>query len=112
MTMTAIMLHHLHLARRHAVVILTSMAMALAGIPARAQSGTAARPLWTANGRPTRQALAVIGILGNVAARGLDPRDYDSAGLATMARTLDARSDSTQLARFDVALSRSVMRLL
>lgn len=107
------MLHNLHLARRNALAILASMTVALAGAPVHAQSaGAAARPAWTANGRPTRQALTVIGILGDVATRGLDPRDYDSAELATMARALDARSDSAQLARFDVALSRSVIRLL
>ncbi|HWG35153.1 MAG TPA: L,D-transpeptidase family protein [Gemmatimonadaceae bacterium] len=142
--MTAIMFHNLCLARRHAVAILASMTLALAGLPAGAQSssvgsfaeaaaraaaaagagfarrsslqqmysGTAVRPFWTANGRPTRQALAVIGILGDVATRGLDARNYGSAELATMAGTLDGRSDSTRLARFDVALSRSVIQLL
>ncbi len=138
------MLHNLPLARRHAVAILTSMALALTGLPVGAQSssvgsfaeaaaraaatagagftrrsslqqmynGTAVRPFWTANGRPTRQAMAVIGILGDVATRGLDAHDYASTELATMAGALDGRSDSTQLARFDVALSRSVVQLL
>ncbi len=138
------MLHNLRLARRHAGAILTWMTLALAGLPAGAQSssvgsfaeaaaraaatagagfarrsslqqmysGTAVRPFWTATGRPTRQAMAVIGILGDVATRGLDARNYASTELATMAGTLDGRSDSTQLARFDVALSRSVIQLL
>jgi len=123
------MLHNLPLARRHAVAILTSMALALTGLPAGAQSssvgsfaeaaaraaatagagftrrsslqqmynGTAVRPFWTANGRPTRQAMAVIGILGDVATRGLDARNYASAELATMAGTLDGRTGSFAL---------------
>jgi murein L,D-transpeptidase YcbB/YkuD len=130
------------LARRHTAAILTWIALALISLPAHAQTvsgtfaqaaaraaatprqgftrraalgqlyGAAARPLWTANGRPTRQALAVIGLLRDVATRGLEPRDYDPAKLATMARALDAPTDSTRLADFDVALSRSVIQLL
>jgi len=106
------MLHNLRLARRHALAILTSITVAVSGAPLHAQSsGGAERPVWTANGRPTRQALAVIDILGNVATRGLDPRDYDSAELANMARALSPSSDSTQFARFDAAMTRSLIRL-
>ena len=79
---------------------------------ARIYTGNAAHPLWTAQGRPTRQALAMIGILGSAASRGLDPRDYDASALAASAALLDASTDSAQLARFDVALSRSVVQFL
>ena len=90
------MLHNLRRARRHALAILASITVGVTGAPLHAQSsGGAERPVWNANGRPTRQALAVIDILGNVATRGLDPRDYDSAELANMARALSPSSDSS-----------------
>lgn len=73
--------------------------------------GDDARPLWTAAGRPTPQASATIAVLHDAATRGLDPRDYDADGLVAAARALEG-ADSARLARFDVALSRSVVRLL
>jgi len=78
----------------------------------RLYSAPDVRPIWTAGGSPTRQAAAAIRVLADIATRGLDPRDYDTATLAAMARSLDARSDSVQIARFDVALSRSMIQLL
>lgn len=73
-----------------------------------------AGPLWSAGGHPTRQALQVIALLEDASSRGLDPRDYAAGGLAASAAELEGRAsvDSTGLARFDVALSRSLLRFL
>ncbi|HEY0971525.1 MAG TPA: L,D-transpeptidase family protein, partial [Gemmatimonadales bacterium] len=73
----------------------------------------AARPLWTAGGRPTAQARQAMSILAGSEARGLRPEDY---GVARLRRRLDhlasARSPSDiDVARFDVELSLSLMRL-
>ena len=78
----------------------------------RLYAGDDPRPLWSADGRPTAQALALIPLLRDAADRGLDPRDYDADELADAARLLDASADSARLARFDVALSRSAVLLL
>ena len=71
------------------------------------------RPLWSAAGLPTRQALESIGILATADTRGLVPADYGADVLAALADSLSARSGPVaEVARFDVALSRAVVRLL
>lgn len=78
--------------------------------------GTA--PVWTVGGEPTRQALEAIELLARVASLGLRPADYDAGPLSESARGLANAAangriaDTTVLARFDVALSTSVLRLL
>ncbi|HET7458291.1 MAG TPA: L,D-transpeptidase family protein [Gemmatimonadaceae bacterium] len=69
-------------------------------------------PLWTAGGRPTAQATAALAILGEAASFGLDARDYDADRVSRAAATLADDADSATLARFDVAMSRSVVQLL
>lgn len=75
-------------------------------------------PIWTVGGEPTRQALEAIDLLAHVASLGLRPADYDAGPLAESARVLENAAangriaDTTTLAQFDVALSRSVLRLL
>jgi murein L,D-transpeptidase YcbB/YkuD len=77
-----------------------------------------AAPLWTLDGRPTRQALESIDLFRRVESLGLRPGDYDPELLAERARTLaDAAvrgrvAGAMELAQFDVMLSRSVLRLL
>jgi murein L,D-transpeptidase YcbB/YkuD len=73
----------------------------------------AARPLWSEAGLPTRQALESIGILATADTRGLVPADYGADALAALVDSLGARSGSVaEVARFDVTLSRAVVRLL
>ena len=73
----------------------------------------AARPLWSAAGSPTRQARETIGILARSDARGLVPGDYRAEALAELAEGLGAGPGSTaEVARFDVSLSRALVRLL
>ena len=74
------------------------------------------RPLWTANGRPTAQALALVAFLGSVDERGLRPADYGAGPLgreaAAAADAAAALPDASSAARFDLSLSRAAMRLL
>ena len=73
------------------------------------------RPLWTTSGRPTVQATAAVAVLTAAADRGLRPERYDASSLGSEASVLeraDAGDDDERVARFDVGLSRAVMRLL
>jgi L,D-transpeptidase YcbB len=66
---------------------------------------------WTRDGRPTFQAQAVIEALRTAVTKGLDPADYD--GALWPLRVLQLHKGSTSqrdLARFDLALTISVMR--
>jgi murein L,D-transpeptidase YcbB/YkuD len=72
------------------------------------------RPLWLADGRPTAVAHQAIGVLLAAGEKGLDPRDYDAAGLAATAERLAAHPTPVpdERADFDVALSVALVRLL
>lgn len=74
------------------------------------------QPLWTTSGRPTAQARAVIALLRAAEDRGLRAADYDAAPLgaewADLAAASPLVSDAPRIARFDLSLSRAVMRLL
>jgi murein L,D-transpeptidase YcbB/YkuD len=73
------------------------------------------RPLWTMGGRPTSQTLAVIALLDAAAARGLRPADYDALALGGRASALAGGGeppDAARLARFDLSLSRALLRLV
>jgi len=68
---------------------------------------------WVQNGALTPQARSIISVLQDAAARGLDPEDYDgSRWQARMAhlRPACAQPSDDDLARFDLALTISVMR--
>jgi len=62
--------------------------------------------LWSRGGRPTAQAQAVIAVLENASAKGLQPTDYDAGQWSTRIANLRADAD---VARFDVALTAAVM---
>src|SRR6185437_14416571 len=69
--------------------------------------------LWVADGRPTRQASAVIEFLGNAQQVGLQPDDYDARGLDDWAsRIVVAPAGLMETTRFDVSLSRSLLLLI
>ncbi|MEA2463975.1 MAG: L,D-transpeptidase YcbB [Acidobacteriota bacterium] len=61
---------------------------------------------WTRNGRPTPQAQAVIALLENAAAKGLEAADYDGGQWGSRVNAL--RNDNA-LATFDVDLTSAVM---
>ena len=65
----------------------------------RIYADTAARPLWTRDARPTPQAVAMVALLGDAAARGLDARDYDAAGLGAAAAAIDGHDARLERAR-------------
>ena len=67
-------------------------------------------PLWSRDGTPTRQALESISMLTASDAQGLAPTDYDADSLAAWASSLAATTST--VARFDVELSRAIIRLL
>lgn len=70
-------------------------------------------PAWVADGRPTPQAAAVVGVLGRVESFGLRPEDYDADGLADrIARLGAAPPGLTDRIGFDVSLSRSLLLLI
>ena len=71
------------------------------------------RLLWWADGRATAQAVEVIAVLDSTEAKGLRPSDYDAAARRRELAELTAQSaPPAAVAAFDVALSRSVLRLL
>jgi murein L,D-transpeptidase YcbB/YkuD len=73
------------------------------------------RPVWIANGRPTAQAVAAVALLADADARGLRPADYDAAALGSELAALVATAaplDAARLARFDLSLSREMLRLV
>ena len=66
---------------------------------------------WTRNGQPTLQAQAMIGALRSADTKGLDPEDYDGSRWPIRLSTLHQPGISERdLARFDLALTISVMR--
>src|SRR6202451_2821812 len=73
--------------------------------------------LWVQNGRVRPQGLAVIELLQNADAKGLDPEDYDGsrwqARLLKLGQNkLDQNPSEQDLASFDTALTVSAMRYI
>lgn len=68
-------------------------------------------PAWVANGRPTPQALAVIALLDAADAKGVNAVDYDATRWPERIAALP-RANPDGVARFDLALSASVMRYI
>src|ERR1051325_1452180 len=68
-------------------------------------------PAWLANGRPTAQAMAVIAILDAADTKGINAGDYDSTRWPERIRNLASANPDAQ-ARFDLALSASLMRYI
>ena len=74
---------------------------------------TERRPLWSVDGRPSHQAMAVMDVLGDAATKGLRASDYDVdevrlAGIGLAGDSATARA----AAMFDVALSGALLRLV
>lgn len=70
-------------------------------------------PLWTARGRPTGAAHALLDVLSTANDRGLEAEDYDASVLTALATTLDrGGADAEQATRFDAALTIGVLRLV
>jgi L,D-transpeptidase YcbB len=68
--------------------------------------------LWIQNGRVRPQGLAVIELLQNANARGLDPEDYDGSRWQSRLVKLDQKPSEQDLVSFDTALTVSVMRYI
>nr|WP_232313713.1 L,D-transpeptidase family protein [Sphingobium sp. TCM1] len=69
-------------------------------------------PLWLEKGRIGSQADALLALIDQSEADGLDPRDYDPGDLRRLIEEVDASDDPKLLARADLALSRSFARLV
>jgi murein L,D-transpeptidase YcbB/YkuD len=72
-------------------------------------------PLWVDDsGRPTRDAADALALFNNAASEGLDPVDYDAAGLGRASTALagGARPPLSDVAAFDVRLSANALRYL
>ena len=68
------------------------------------------RLLWTAGGRPTKQAREILGQLAKAADAGLRPEDYDAASLVKRFDAASTKTSPADLARLDAALSVALMR--
>jgi len=69
---------------------------------------------WSQEGKPTAQALELIGILQEADKKGLDSKDYDAGRWPDRLRTLESGAGATESARvkFDAALTVSATRYL
>src|SRR5579859_1807136 len=67
---------------------------------------------WVRNGQPTQQALALVRILQDADREGLRAEDYDASRWAGRLEALRGPHDDAEEARFDAALTISVMRYL
>ena len=68
--------------------------------------------LWVQNGRLRSQGLAVIKLLQNANAKGLDPEDYDGSRWQGRLVKLDQKPSEQDLVSFDTALTVSAMRYI
>src|SRR5580698_8425430 len=68
--------------------------------------------LWFQNGRVRPQGLAVIGLLQNADAKGLDPEDYDGSRWQGRLLKLGQKPSEQDLVSFDTALTVSAMRYI
>ncbi len=68
--------------------------------------------VWVQNGRVRSQALAVIGLLQNADAKGLDPEDYDGSRWQGRLLKLGQQPSEQDLVSFDTALTVSAMRYI
>jgi murein L,D-transpeptidase YcbB/YkuD len=68
--------------------------------------------LWVQNGRVGPQGLAVIELLQNADAKGLDPEDYDGSRWQGRLRKLGQKPAEKDLVSFDTALTVSTMRYI
>ena len=68
--------------------------------------------LWVQNGRVRLQGLAVIELLQNANAKGLDPEDYDGSRWQGRLLKLGQKPSEQDLASFDTALTISAMRYI
>ena len=68
--------------------------------------------LWIQNGRIRPQGLAVIELLQNADAKGLDPEDYDGSRWQGRVLKLGGKPTEQDLVSFDTALTVSAMRYI
>jgi len=68
--------------------------------------------LWVQNGQVRPQGLAVIALLQNADAKGLDPEDYDGSRWQGRLLKLGQQPSEQDLASFDTALTVSAMRYI
>ncbi len=68
--------------------------------------------LWVQNGRVRPQGLAVIELLQNANAKGLDPEDYDGSRWRDRLLRLGQKPSEEELVSFDTALTVSAMRYI
>ena len=68
--------------------------------------------LWVQNGRVRPQGLAVIELLQNADAKGLDPEDYDGSRWQGRLLKLGQKPSEQDLVSFDTALTVSAMRYI
>ena len=68
--------------------------------------------LWVQNGRVRPQGLAVIELLQNADAKGLDPEDYDGSRWQDRLLKLGQKPSEQDLVSFDTALTVSAMRYI
>jgi len=65
---------------------------------------------WTQGGKPTAQALEIIGLIENADKKGLNPIDYDGGRWPARVESVSKGASESELVRFDVALTVSAVR--
>lgn len=79
----------------------------------RLYASSGARPIWTADGRPTAQAHRFVARLEAISDQGLPVEEYGGESLRRRIATLASRTgDVAERARFDVEMSVAAMRVL
>jgi len=68
--------------------------------------------IWVQNGRVRSQGIAVIELLKNAGAKGLEPEDYDGSRWQARLSKFDKTSLEQDLVLFDTALTVSIMRYI
>lgn len=69
-------------------------------------------PAWTRNGRATQQAIAITRLFAAADDKGVRASDYDGDRWAARIADLTAGASAGELARFDVALTATLMRYI
>jgi len=67
---------------------------------------------WVRGGKPTTQALELIGLLENADLKGLTPEDYDGPRWKARLDSFGSAASESSLVRFDVALTVSAIRYI
>jgi murein L,D-transpeptidase YcbB/YkuD len=70
------------------------------------------RPIWSANGRPTANARAVIALLEGADQKGIHASDYDGGRWEARLAAMNGAADETSVGSFDLSMTINLMRYI